>query len=280
MRFLFALISFSLLSSSIHSASEWLYYKEYPWVYDAKTEDWLYLQGGTDKKIYAYRASTKVWEEFSVPQDQKTWAELYEEWMLDPEPYGGVRVLEQIKEVYDNNKTSLSLANKGITDVTPISYLGSLESLSLESYPTDNSVQNQITDIKPLSSLKMLNSLRLTGNPIDDIADLAGLINLKNLMIGYCGSNQFRDNNVIDISPLSTLTNLVTFNASGNNISDIKAIESLVNLTYLELEDNHIVDIDPILTLTKLYSINLKQNRSISDALKTVLQEKFPTASI
>ena len=56
-----------LLSSSIHSASEWLYYKEYPWVYDAKTEDWLYLQGGTDKKIYAYRASTKNWEEFSVP---------------------------------------------------------------------------------------------------------------------------------------------------------------------------------------------------------------------
>ena len=58
-----------LLSSSIYSASEWLYYKEYPWVYDAKTEDWLYLQGGTDKKIYAYRASTKVWEEFSVPDD-------------------------------------------------------------------------------------------------------------------------------------------------------------------------------------------------------------------
>jgi len=58
-----------LLSSSIYSASEWLYYKEYPWVYDAKTEDWLYLQGGTDKKIYAYRASTKVWEEFSIPDD-------------------------------------------------------------------------------------------------------------------------------------------------------------------------------------------------------------------
>ena len=55
-----------LLSSSIHSASEWLYYKEYPWVYDAKTEDWLYLQGGTDKKIYAYRASTKKWEEFKI----------------------------------------------------------------------------------------------------------------------------------------------------------------------------------------------------------------------
>ena len=66
MKFLFTFISSMLLSSSIPSASEWLYYKEYPWVYDAKTEDWLYLQGGTDKKIYAYRASTKVWEEFKI----------------------------------------------------------------------------------------------------------------------------------------------------------------------------------------------------------------------
>ena len=57
------------LTFSAFSASEWLYYKHYPWVYDNVTEDWLYLRGSEDGKIFAYRASTKVWEEFSVPDD-------------------------------------------------------------------------------------------------------------------------------------------------------------------------------------------------------------------
>ena len=56
------------LTFSAFSASEWLYYKHYPWVYDNVTEDWLYLRGGEDGKVFAYRASTKVWEEFSVPE--------------------------------------------------------------------------------------------------------------------------------------------------------------------------------------------------------------------
>jgi formylglycine-generating enzyme required for sulfatase activity len=48
------------------NASEWLYYKHYPWVYDHASKDWLYLRGSGNGKVYAYRTSSKVWEEFSV----------------------------------------------------------------------------------------------------------------------------------------------------------------------------------------------------------------------
>ena len=65
----FVFVGLTLSAFSAFSASEWLYYKHYPWVYDNVTEDWLYLCGSEDGKVFAYRASTKVWEEFSVPDD-------------------------------------------------------------------------------------------------------------------------------------------------------------------------------------------------------------------
>ena len=63
----------TLFAVSFSSASEWFYYKHYPWVYDNVTEDWLYLRGGEDGKVFAYRASTKIWEEFNVQEQEKTW---------------------------------------------------------------------------------------------------------------------------------------------------------------------------------------------------------------
>jgi sulfatase modifying factor 1 len=67
MRKLFYLFGLFAISFSATAASEWLYYKHYPWVYDNMSKDWLYLRGAADGSIYAYRASTKEWEEFSVP---------------------------------------------------------------------------------------------------------------------------------------------------------------------------------------------------------------------
>ena len=78
------LYSFSLIVVNLcaFSAEEWLYYKHYPWVYDNATEDWLYLRGAGDGKVYAYKASTKEWAEFKKPEP--TWDEKYEEWMKNP----------------------------------------------------------------------------------------------------------------------------------------------------------------------------------------------------
>ena len=66
MKLLFSLTSLLILTFSSFGNSEWLYYKHYPWVWDNMTQDWLYLRGSSDGKIYSYRASTQEWEEFSV----------------------------------------------------------------------------------------------------------------------------------------------------------------------------------------------------------------------
>jgi formylglycine-generating enzyme required for sulfatase activity len=67
MKIFLQVIIFSLTTFGVCSGKTWLYYKHYPWVWDNMSKDWLYLQGSSDGKIYAYRASEQKWEEFSVP---------------------------------------------------------------------------------------------------------------------------------------------------------------------------------------------------------------------
>ena len=67
MKALFYFFGILYIISSVFADGEWLYYKHYPWVYDNVSKDWLYLRGSGDGKIYAYRNSSKAWEEFSVP---------------------------------------------------------------------------------------------------------------------------------------------------------------------------------------------------------------------
>ena len=87
---LFCLFSLLSITFTVSASKEWLYYKEFPWVWDNKTEDWLYLGGGEDGNIYAYRNSTKEWEEFNVQEDENTWEDQYEVWVQNPDPYGGL----------------------------------------------------------------------------------------------------------------------------------------------------------------------------------------------
>lgn len=58
-----------IASIPLFGANEWLYYKHFPWVYDHQSKEWLYLNGSSDGKIYAYRQSTKEWAVFDVTFD-------------------------------------------------------------------------------------------------------------------------------------------------------------------------------------------------------------------
>jgi len=49
-------------------STEWLYYKHYPWVYDHSTQNWLYLRGSSDGKIYSFNATSNAWSEFQANQ--------------------------------------------------------------------------------------------------------------------------------------------------------------------------------------------------------------------
>ena len=74
----------------------------------------------------------------------------------------------------------------------------------------------------------------------------------------------FINDQISDIKPLESLTNLIYLDLSNNRISDIKPLQSLINLTELSLSDNSISDIKPLQSLTSLTYLNLYNNR-ISD---------------
>jgi hypothetical protein len=59
------------------------------------------------------------------------WDEKYENWLKNPEPYGGLDVLEKIKYAKDNKSTELSLDGTNISDLTPLAELTHLRWLYL-----------------------------------------------------------------------------------------------------------------------------------------------------
>jgi len=373
MRLLFALIGLLGFSLSATAEKGWLFYDTYPWVYDHKTKDWLYLRGAADGTIYAYRNSTKQWDEFTpfekilntpsgrtvvdkisgrfryrdlagltnwtvyetntgwriqtgyhdgegnsysaigafdqlpssgfsqseyeisddgvyiwnpngyalyyeiesvedgvvtsnygpygatslsksyffISKDKAegfynfiNWDELYEEWVQNPEPYGGLSVLRQIKEAKDSGATELWLSYNNISDITPLTGLTNLEVLSLGG--------NNISDLSPLAGLTNLTRLDLWSNNISDLSPLAGLTNLTELWL--------YENNISDITPLAGLTNLTELWLYENNISDITPLAGLTNLTGLYLDRNNISDLSPLAGLTNLEVLGLWSN--------------------
>jgi Leucine-rich repeat (LRR) protein len=71
-------------------------------------------------------------------------------------------------------------------------------------------------------------------------------------------------NQISDISPLSSLTELNALSLSNNKISNLSQLQPLVKLSYLDLKDNSISDLSPMRPLTELTYLELKDN-NISD---------------
>ncbi|MEG5140572.1 MULTISPECIES: leucine-rich repeat domain-containing protein [unclassified Microcoleus] len=100
------------------------------------------------------------------------------------------------------------------------------------------------------------NELDLYYNQISDITPLQSLTNLTCLRL--------HNNQISDITPLQSLTNLTRLDLDNNKISDITPLQSLTNLTNLYLSNNPISDITPLQSLTNLNYLNLHNNQ-ISD---------------
>ena len=217
MRLLFAFFGSLGFSLSVTTGSEWFYYKEYPWVYDNVTEDWLYLRGGEDGKVFAYRASTKIWEEFNVQEQEKTWNEKYEEWIQNPEPYGGLEVLQLIKEAKGEALSSIDVGDLGIANIEPFEVFTHLTALGIG--------DSNVTDLSPLSNMTSLNLLILKDNMnLKDLSPLSKLISLKELDLRY------NDLTVLDLSPIFSLTNLEKLRVSSMRILETQIYELRNNL--------------------------------------------------
>ena len=97
------------------------------------------------------------------------------------------------------------------------------------------------------------------GNSNINDADLVLLVprlhNFPNLT-----TLDFDDNQVVDISSVSTLTNLTALVFDENQVIDISSLSTLTNLTELWFDGNQVVNISSLSTLTNLNNIYLENN--------------------
>ena len=93
---------------------------------------------------------------------------------------------------------------------------------------------NSVTDISAISGLTKLETLSLNDNSITEISSLAGLTNLMELYLGT--------NSITDVSALAGLTSLMELDLASNNIADIAPLAGLTNLRNLDVRGNVLND--------------------------------------
>ena len=98
----------------------WTINQTFPWFYDSDTSDWVYFkQGGTLPRYYNY--NSKKWLEWT-DFVKRPWDNHYEDWLSNPEPYGGANVLGLIKLARDEERTKLDLGDYHVKDLAPLSW--------------------------------------------------------------------------------------------------------------------------------------------------------------
>jgi CHAT domain-containing protein len=90
--------------------------------------------------------------------------------------------------------------------------------------------------------------VNLNSQQIVDITPLSSLTTLAGLDLSF--------NQVRDLQPLQGLSSLSFLLLAGNGITDVKPLASLTSLTYLVLEQNQITDVSALSTLVNLTSLN------------------------
>jgi internalin A len=170
---------------------------------------------------------------------------------------------------------ALSIFERSVVDVKPISSLKNLEYLSLSRNRIEDISQvakltklkhvfvggNKIKDVSPLLELSELQSVAIWENPINNIEILRTIRKLEGFYFQNC--------NVSSLSFVFELVNLKQLYASSNKIFDLSPLSNLQALNTLLLDRNLIRDISSILNLTNLKQLNVSQNfiRSIPSEL-------------
>lgn len=141
--------------------------------------------------------------------------------------------------------TSLTCSSEAITSLKGIENFKNLESLDIDN-------NKGLTDLSVLSELTNLESLSIEGLGINNIDIVESLPNLKKLYIS--------NNNVTDIEALKNLTNLEILYLDDNLITNIDVLQNLVNLEKLNIEGNKITDLSSLENLINLEELKFRDN--------------------
>eukprot|EP01051_Picozoa_sp_SAG22_P003387 SAG22_NODE_164_length_16817_cov_61.573573_6_plen_90_part_00 len=79
------------------------------------------------------------------------------------------------------------------------------------------------------------------------------------------------ENQIVDITPLSSLLSLTRLGLEENQIANITPLGSLLSLTWLNLDENQIADITPLGSLLSLQQAPRPQR----DALAVLRPDRF-----
>ena len=166
------------------------------------SNDWLYLRSNGGN-IYA----TLIKKECKIFGETKTNCEYdYAKWIQNPDPYGGLEVLQLIKRAKDDQVSSLDIGDLGVLDIQPLEGLYRLTALGIG--------DSDVTDISPLANLTDLTLLILKDNKnLKNLSSLSKLTKLKELDLRY------NDLNEIDLSPLYLLPALDKLRVSSGLIT-------------------------------------------------------------
>ena len=149
----------------------------------------------------------------------------------------------------------LKANNRGIQDLTGLQFATNLRWLNFGKwYEQDKG--NQISDISPIAGLINLRELVLDRNSISDLSPVTALINLEILHL--------IENKISDLSPVAGLINLERLDISSNNTPDLSPVAGLINLEFLSFPDNNVSDLLPIAGLINLEHLYFTHN-NISD---------------
>ncbi|MCL2755335.1 MAG: hypothetical protein FWD35_06445, partial [Oscillospiraceae bacterium] len=116
-------------------------------------------------------------------------------------------------------------------------------------YPVNNTRLAQLVSSGRIPA--NVTHLRLHSNAISDLTPLSTLTDLVWL--------DLEQNEISDLTPLSTLTNLERLDLDYNgDIDDLSPLSTLVNMIELDINSNQVTDLSPLMTMAKLERLDLK----------------------
>ncbi|MBN2101508.1 MAG: hypothetical protein JW716_01395 [Candidatus Aenigmarchaeota archaeon] len=98
-------------------------------------------------------------------------------------------------------------------------------------------------------------------------------IDIRSIEDGNVSVLYIEDADLVDITPLSSLSGLTEISLQNNDIVDISPLAALGNIADLDLGVNQIVDLAPLSSLTKITNLNLMSNRIIDVSPLSTLTE-------
>ncbi|POZ53168.1 COR domain-containing protein [Methylovulum psychrotolerans] len=183
---------------------------------------------------------------------------------LRPAPFVPLKKLRKLWLHSNYDDTS------ALTDLSPLSHLLSLQSLSIEN--------TQVIDLSPLAGLATLQWLYVGKTPVSDLSPLAGLAALQWLVVSKTSVSDLsplaglvalqeldaEGTPVSDLSPLAGLAALQSLNVRGTPVSDLSPLTGLMALQVLDAGNTDVSDLSPLADLVALQSIDVAYTK-VSD---------------